>query len=144
LKTKCVTVKKVRNYSAYFSINFFVPRLPRIFPAKRKRSSNVSRLLIYRLIVENAMQPTDVQQLAIQARLSMQVDPKVFDSMFAGMEVAGLSNGELRILVRSQHCANVIEQNYLGTLAVIAEAILKRPVKSVTVVPKNVRGWTEQ
>ena len=90
------------------------------------------------------MQPTDVQQLAIQARLNMQVDPWVFDSMFAGMEIAELSNGELRVLVRSQHCANVIEQNYLGTLAVIAESILKRPVKSVTVVPKNVRGRTKQ
>jgi hypothetical protein len=90
------------------------------------------------------MKPTDVQQLAIQARLSMQVGPKVFDSMFAGMEIAQLSQGELRVLVPSQHCANVIERNYPGTLAVIAESILKRPVKSVTVVPKNVRGRTEQ
>jgi hypothetical protein len=96
------------------------------------------------LTVENAMKPTDVQQLAIQARLSMQVAPKVFDLMFAGMEIAELSDGELRVLVRSQHCANVIEQNYVGTLAVISEGILRRPVKSVTVVPKTVRGWTEQ
>ena len=90
------------------------------------------------------MKPTDIQQLAIQARLSMQVAPKVFDRMFAGMEISELSNGELRVLVRSQYCANVIEQNYAGTLAVIAESILRRPVMSVTVVPKSVRGWTEQ
>jgi hypothetical protein len=90
------------------------------------------------------MKPTDVQQLAIQARLSMQVGPKVFDSMFAGMEIAQLSHGELRVLVPNRHCAKVIERHYPGTLAVIAESILKRPVKSVTVVPKNVRGWTEQ
>jgi hypothetical protein len=89
------------------------------------------------------MKPTDIQQFAIQAKLSMQLGPKVFDSMFAGIEIAGLFNGEMRVLVRSEHCASVIEKNYLGTLAVIAESILKKPVKFVTVVAKNVRGWTD-
>jgi hypothetical protein len=90
------------------------------------------------------MKPTDIQQFAIQAKLSMQLGAEIFDTMFAGIEIAGLSDGEMRVLARSDHCAKVIEKNYLGMLAVIVESVLRRPVKFVTVVPKNVRGWTER
>jgi hypothetical protein len=90
------------------------------------------------------MKPTDIQQFAIQAKLSLRLGARVFDAVFAGIEIAGLSNGEMRVLARSERCANVIEQNYLGILAVIVESILKRPVRFVTVTSKNVRGWTEQ
>jgi hypothetical protein len=89
------------------------------------------------------MKPTDIQQFAIQAKLSMQLGPEVFDAVFVGIEIAGLSNGEMRVLARSEHCANVIENNYLGMLAVIVESVLKRPVKFATVASKSVRGWTE-
>ena len=88
------------------------------------------------------MKPTDTQQFAIQAKLSMKLGPQVFDTIFVGSEIAGLSNGEMRVLARSEHCADVIERNYLGLLAVIVESILKRPVKFVTVGSKSVRGWT--
>jgi hypothetical protein len=88
------------------------------------------------------MKPTDVQQFAIQAKLSMQLGPKVFDSMFAGIEIAGLHNGEMKVLVRSEHCANVIEKHYLGTVAVVAESVLKKPVRFVTITSKNVGRWT--
>jgi hypothetical protein len=90
------------------------------------------------------MKPTDIQQFAIQAKLSMKLGPRVFDSIFVGFEISGLSNGEMRVLARSEYCAEVIENNYLGMLAVIVESVLKRPVKFVTVASKNVRGWTEQ
>jgi hypothetical protein len=94
----------------------------------------------------NAMtfKPTEVQQFAIQAKLNMRVGGKVYDTLFAGMQIAGVLQGALRVLVRSEYCADVIEKNYIGTLAVIAESVLKKPVKSVTIVPKDFRGWTEQ
>jgi hypothetical protein len=113
---------------------------------KPKRPPGVFRLLIYRPIIGNAMtfRPTEVQQLAIQAKLNMRVGSQVYDGVFAGMQIAGVLQGVMQVLVRSEYCANVIEKNYLGTLAVIAESVLKKPVKSVTVVPRNVRGRTEQ
>jgi len=94
----------------------------------------------------NAMtfKPTDVQQLAIQAKLNMRLGSQVYDSVFTGMQIAGVLQGVMQVWVRSEYCANVIEKNYLGTLAVIAESVLKKPVRSVTVVPRNVRDWTEQ
>jgi hypothetical protein len=89
------------------------------------------------------MKPTDIQQFAIQAKLSMKLGPEVFDTVFLGTEIAELSHDEMRVLARSEHCANIIERNYLGMLAVIVESVLKRPVKFATVASKNVRGWTE-
>jgi hypothetical protein len=89
------------------------------------------------------MKPTDIQQFAIQAKLSMQVGAEIFDSIFVGTEISGLSNGEMRVLARSTRCANVIEDNYLGVLAVIAESVLRRPVKFATVASKSVQRWTE-
>jgi hypothetical protein len=90
------------------------------------------------------MKPTDIQQFAIQAKLSMQLGPEVFDTVFVGIEIAGVSNGEMRVLARSERCAELIEKNYLGMLAVIVESILKRPVKFATVASKSVRGWPQQ
>jgi len=103
-------------------------------------------LLIYRLIIGHAMtfKPTDVQQLAIQAKLNMRLGSQVYDSVFTGMQIGGVLQGVMQVWVRSEYCANIIEKNYLGTLAVIAESVLKKPVRSVTVVPRNVRDWTEQ
>jgi hypothetical protein len=98
----------------------------------------------YQPITGHAMKPTDIQQFAIQAKLSMQLGAEIFDTMFAGIEIAGLSDGEMRVLVRSERCAKIIEENHLGMLAVIVESILRRPVKFVTVVPKNVGGWSER
>ena len=90
------------------------------------------------------MKPTDIQQLAIQAKLSMQLGAQVFDTVFVGIEIASVTNGEMRVLAGSERCADLIEKNYLGMLAVIVESILKRPVKFATVASKSVRGWTQQ
>jgi hypothetical protein len=97
----------------------------------------------FSLITGYAMKPTEIQQFAIQAKLNMRLGPEVFDAVFLGTEIAGLSNGEMRVLARSEHCAHAIENNYLGTLAVIVESVLKRPVKFATVASKSVRGRTE-
>jgi hypothetical protein len=88
--------------------------------------------------------PTDVEQFAIQAKLSMRLGSSVYDSLFVGMHIAGVVGGGLQVLVRSDHCAHVIERNYLGILAVITESVLKKPIRSVTVVSRNVRDSTDQ
>jgi hypothetical protein len=88
--------------------------------------------------------PTDVEQFAIQAKLNMRVGSKVYDSLFVGMQIVGVASGGLQVLVRSDHCAHVIERNYLGMLAVIAESVLRKPIRSVTVVSRNVRDSTGQ
>jgi len=88
--------------------------------------------------------PTDVEQFAIQAKLNMKVGSRVFDSLFLGMKIVGVLHGGMQVSVRSDHCAHVIERNYLGILAVIAESVLKKPIRSVTVVSRNVRDSTDQ
>jgi hypothetical protein len=45
----------------------------------------------------------------------------------------------MKIWVRSEHCALDIQANHAGTIAVIAENILKKPIKSVLVLPKTFR-----
>ena len=88
--------------------------------------------------------PTDVEQFAIQAKLNMKVGSRVFDSLFLGMKIVGVLHGGMQVSVRSDHCAHAIERNYLGILAIIAESVLRKPIRSVTVVSRNVRDSTDQ
>jgi hypothetical protein len=83
--------------------------------------------------------PTETQQFAIQAKLNMALGRDVFDRLFLGMEIDAISDGVMKIWVRSEHCALGIQANHAGTIAVVAENVLKKPVKKVLVVPKTFR-----
>jgi hypothetical protein len=83
--------------------------------------------------------PTETQQFAVQAKLNMALGKETFDRLFLGMEIDGVSDGVMKIWVRSEHCALDIQANHAGTIAVVAENILKKPIKSVLVLPKTFR-----
>jgi hypothetical protein len=83
--------------------------------------------------------PTEVQQFAVQAKLNMALGKEIFDRLFLGMEIDGVSDGTMKIWVKSEHCAFDIQANHAGTIAVVAENILKKPIKSVLVLPRTFR-----
>jgi hypothetical protein len=49
--------------------------------------------------------PTQAQQFAVQAKLNMALGKETFDRLFLGMEIDGVSDGVMKIWVRSEHCA---------------------------------------
>jgi hypothetical protein len=83
--------------------------------------------------------PTEAQQFAVQAKLNMALGKEVFDRLFLGMEIDGVSRGVMKIRVRSEPCALDIQTNHAGTIAVVAENVLRKPIKSVLVLPKTFR-----
>lgn len=83
--------------------------------------------------------PTEAQQFAVQAKLNMALGKETFDRLFLGMEIDGVSDGVMKIWARSEHCAVDIQANHAGTIAVVAENILKKPIKNVLVLPKAFR-----
>jgi hypothetical protein len=83
--------------------------------------------------------PTEAQQFAVQAKLNMALGKEVFDRLFLGMEIDGVSRGVMKIRVRSEPCALDIQTNHAGTIAVVAENVLREPIKSVLVLPKTFR-----
>ena len=87
--------------------------------------------------------PTEVQQFAVQAKLNMALGKETFDRLFLGMEIDAVSDGVMKIWVRSEHCALDIQTNHAGTIAVVAENILRKPIKSVLVLPKTFRDTSQ-
>jgi hypothetical protein len=79
------------------------------------------------------------RNFAVQAKLNMALGKETFDRLFLGMEIDGVSDGIMKIWVRSEHCALDIQANHAGTIAVVAENILKKPIKSVLALPKTFR-----
>jgi hypothetical protein len=59
------------------------------------------------------------------------------------MEIDGVSHGVMKIWVRSEPCALDIQTNHAGTIAVVGENILRKPIKSVLVLPKTFRDTSQ-
>jgi hypothetical protein len=87
--------------------------------------------------------PTEAQQFAVQAKLNMALGKETFDRLFLGMEIDGVSDGVMTISVRSEHCALDIQANHAGTIAVVAENILKKLIKTILVLPKTFRDTSQ-
>jgi hypothetical protein len=81
--------------------------------------------------------PTAVEQLAIQARLNFMLGPREYDRLFIDFvcgEIRGLS---VQVFARSEHNADEIAQHYAAHVAIAIESIVKRPIRSVKVLPRN-------
>jgi len=77
--------------------------------------------------------PTPVEQLAIQARLNFMLGPREYDRLFIDFvcgEIRGMS-------ARSEYSANQIALHYAAHIAIAIESIVKRPIRSVKVLPRN-------
>jgi hypothetical protein len=83
------------------------------------------------------MHPTRNQQLAVQATLHTLIGPREFDRLCLGMRVERIDHDVLYVVVSNEDCAAEIKANYSDDLAVAAEQVLGKPVRSVNVLPMD-------
>src|ERR1700694_5399193 len=81
-----------------------------------------------------SFRPTKIQQFAIEAKLNLMFGASVYDRIFLGFEVLEIVDGELRGWAPTEHGAAVIDVHYASKLAWIAETVLKRPIRRVSVL----------
>jgi len=81
--------------------------------------------------------PTPVEQLAIQARLNFMLGPREYDRAvhrFVCGEIRGMA---AQVFARSEYNANEIALHYAAHVAIAIESIVRRPIRSVKVLPRN-------
>ena len=83
------------------------------------------------------MLPTKFQQQAIEAKLNFMLGAEEYDRLFLGFVCGPLSDNVVSLFVETEDRASVITTEYSWHVAVIVESVLKTPVKSVNVLPKD-------
>lgn len=81
--------------------------------------------------------PTPVEQLAIQARLNFMLGPREYDRLFIDFFCGEIRSLSVQVFARSEYNASEIAQHYAAHVAIAIESIVKRPIRSVTVLPRN-------
>lgn len=87
--------------------------------------------------------PTEVHQLAIEAKLNFALGARVYDDVFAGFEVLEIVDDELRGWATSEYRAAVIDIHFSSEVARIAQAVIGRPVRRTSFVLRGLRHETE-
>lgn len=82
------------------------------------------------------MKLTEVENLAIQARMAGIVGADTFDEMFVGVRFADVDGPLLYVYAQDEHTAAEIEDEHAVNIAYIASIILKREIEVVVVLPK--------
>lgn len=88
--------------------------------------------------------PTEIHQLAIQAKLNFALGARVYDDIFAGFEVREIIDDELRGWATSEYRAAVIDIHFSAEVARIAQAVTGRPVRCTSFVLRGLRHDTEE
>jgi hypothetical protein len=78
-----------------------------------------------------------VEQLAIQARLNFMLGPREYDRLFVNFTCAEIRGLSAHVFARSEYCANQIALHYAAHVAIAIESIIRRPIRSVNVLPRN-------
>jgi hypothetical protein len=76
------------------------------------------------------------QQLAVQSTLDALMGRREFDRLCTGMRVH-IDNDILYVFVSNENCAAEIEASFSNDLAVAAEQVLGKPVRTVNVLPMD-------
>jgi hypothetical protein len=82
------------------------------------------------------MELTDIQDLAIQARVAAVIGAAVFDRIFAGVRFAEVDGPLLYVYAKDEQVAAEIEDDFALMVAEIAGRILKQEIELVVVLPK--------
>jgi hypothetical protein len=82
------------------------------------------------------MRLTEIQDLAIQARMALIVGAKTFDRLFAGIRFDELEGPLLYVYAKDEQTAAEIEDDFSLHIATVAAAILNQGVDVVVVMPK--------
>ena len=83
------------------------------------------------------MLPSKAQQQAIEARLNFALGAETYDRLFLGFSCGGVENDVVEVFVETEDTAAIVGAQYAWHVAVAVESVLKKPVKHVTVLPKN-------
>jgi len=87
---------------------------------------------------------TEIQQLAIQAKLNFALGAFVYDDVFAGFEVLEIVGDELRGWATSEYRAAVIDIQFSRELAAIAQTVTGRPVQRTSFVLRGLKHVTDE
>ncbi len=82
------------------------------------------------------MRVTEIQDLAIQARMALIIGAKTFDRLFAGIRFDELDGSLLYVYARDEQVATEIEDDFSLHIATVAAGILNQAVEVVVVMPK--------
>jgi hypothetical protein len=82
------------------------------------------------------VQLTEIENLAIQARMALVLGAKRFDRLFAGVRFDETDGPLLFAYAKDEETAAEIEDNYALHIAIIASGILNREIEIVLVLPK--------
>ena len=88
--------------------------------------------------------PTEIHQLAIQAKLNYALGARVYDEVFAGFEVLEVAGDELRGWASSEYRAAVIDIHFSAEVARIAQAVLRRPVRRTSFLLRGMKHDTDE
>ena len=85
------------------------------------------------------MKLTEIQQQAMQARMSLIVGAETYDRLFLGAVFSEVQKGVLYCFVRTEELAAEIEENFALHISIIASKIVRLPVEFVQVLPDELR-----
>jgi hypothetical protein len=88
--------------------------------------------------------PTDIHQLAIQAKLNFALGARVYDDVFAGFEVLEIVGDELRGWATSEYRAAVIDIHFSDRVARIAQTVTGQPVRRTSFVLRGLKHDTDE
>ena len=83
------------------------------------------------------MFPSKAQQHAIEARLNFALGADTYDRLFLGFVCGRVENEIVDVFVQNEDTAAIVGTEYGWHVAVVVESVLKKPVKRVNVLPKN-------
>jgi hypothetical protein len=91
-----------------------------------------------------SFRPTEIEQLAIQAKLNLALGARVYDAVFLGFEVLEIAGDELRGWARSEYCAATIDIHFSSVVARVARAVLKQPVRRTSFLMRGLKHDTDE
>jgi hypothetical protein len=91
-----------------------------------------------------AFRPTEIEQLAIQAKLNLSLGARVYDAVFLGFEVLEIVDDELRGWARSEYCAATIDIHFSAVVARAAQAVLKQSVRRTSFLMRGLKHDTDE
>lgn len=90
-----------------------------------------------------SFRPTQIHQLAIQAKLNFALGARVYDDVFAGFEILEIVGDELRGWATSEYRAAAIDMRFSAELARVAGAVTGRPVRRTSFLLRGLKHDTE-
>jgi hypothetical protein len=83
------------------------------------------------------MLPSKAQQQAIEAKLNFALGADTYDRLFLGFICGGVDNDIVDVFVQNEETAAIVCTGYSWHVAVVVESVMKKTVKHVNVLPRN-------